>query len=50
MKRFCESARVHAMKINGFKKKKMKLTKEQQESYENARTCYICKENLKINL
>ena len=34
------------MKIINFKKKKkMKLlTKEQQESYENAKICYICKE------
>ena len=33
------------MKIINFKKKKMKLLiKEQQESYENAKTCYICKE------
>ena len=33
------------MKIISFKKKKMKLlTKEQQESYENAKICYICKE------
>ena len=32
------------MKISNFKKKKMKLlTKEQQESYENAKICYICK-------
>ena len=31
---------------------KMKLlTKEQQESYENAQICYICvRENLKINI
>ena len=30
-----------------FKKKKMKLlTKEHQESYENAKTCYICKEKI----
>ena len=29
------------------KRKKMKLlTKEQQESYENAKTCYICKETI----
>ena len=29
-----------------FKKKKMKLlTEEQKESYENAKICYICKEN-----
>ena len=26
------------------------LTKEQKESYENAKICYICKENLKINI
>ena len=45
MKKFCEFLREHAMKIIDFKKKKMKLlTKEQQESYENAKICYICKE------
>ena len=33
------------MKIINFKKKKMKLlTKEQPESYENAKICYICQE------
>ena len=26
------------------------ITKEQQESYENAKICYISKENLKINI
>ena len=32
------------MKIINFKNKKMKLlTKERQESYENAKICYICK-------
>ena len=32
------------MKIIEFKKKKMKLLiKGQQESYENAKICYICK-------
>ena len=37
MKKFCESLIL--------KQKKMKLlTKEQQESYENATTCCICKE------
>ena len=31
MKKFCESLRQHVMKINNFKKKKMKsLTKEQK--------------------
>ena len=45
MKKFCEFLREHAMKIINFKKKKMKLlTKEQQESYENSKICYICKE------
>ena len=34
--------------INSKKKKKMKvLTKEQQESYETAKICYICKKKLK---
>ena len=33
------------MNIINFKKKKIKLlTKKQQESYENAKICYICKE------
>ena len=45
MKIFCELLRKHAMKITNFKKKIMKLlTKEQQESYENAKICYICQE------
>ena len=48
MKKFCEFIREHAMKIISFDKKKMKLlTKEQQESYENAKICYICKEKLR---
>ena len=43
VKRFFESFRWHAMKIINFKKKKMRLlTKEQQQSYENAKICYIC--------
>ena len=38
MKKFCESGREHAMKVINFKKKKLKLlTKEQQESYGNAK-------------
>ena len=46
MKKFCEFFREHATKISNFKKKKMKLlTKEQQESYGNAKICYICKKN-----
>ena len=45
--KFCEFLREHAAKIINFKKKKMKLLrKEQQESYENAKICYICKEKL----
>ena len=44
MKKFCESLREHAIKIIIFFKKKMKLlTKEQQETYQNAKICYICK-------
>ena len=38
IKKFCES----------LKRKKMKLlTKKQQESYENAEICYICKKKIK---
>ena len=45
MKKICDSLREHAMKIINFKKKAIKLlAKEQQESYENARICHICKE------
>ena len=45
MKKFCVSLREHKTKIINFKKKKMKLlTKEIQESYENAKICYICKD------
>ena len=42
IKKFCESLREHAVEI--INSKKMKLSaKEQQESYENAKICYICK-------
>ena len=35
--------KMKIMKIINFKKKKMKLlTKEQQQSYENEKICYIC--------
>ena len=45
MKKFNECLREHTMNIINFKKKKIKLlTKEQQESYKNAKICYICKE------
>ena len=48
MKKFCEYLREHTMKLINLKKKKMKLlTKEQHESYENAKICYICKEKFK---
>ena len=48
MKNFYESLREHAMKIINFKKKKVNLlSKELQESYENAKICYI---NLKMNM
>ena len=42
---FCESLREHAIKKLILKRKEMKLlTPEQQEPYENAKICYICKE------
>ena len=42
MKKFCGSLREYAMKIIIFKKNKVKsLMKEQQESYENAKICYL---------
>ena len=45
MKKFCESLKEYAKKIIKFKKKKMKLLrKEQQESYENAKICFIYRE------
>ena len=48
MKKFCKSLREHALKIINFKKENMDLlTKEQQESYENAKTRYNCKEKFK---
>ena len=43
MKKCCEFLKGHAMKIINFSKIKMKLlAKEHQESYENAKICYIC--------
>ena len=45
MKTFCESFREQTLKIINFKNKKVNLlTKEQQESYENAKIYYICQE------
>ena len=50
VKKFCEFLREQVMKIINFKKKKLKfLTEEQQESYENAKICYICKKQLENN-
>ena len=42
MKNFCEFLREHTMNIINFKQMKL-LTKEQQESYENAKICYVCR-------
>ena len=47
IKRLCESLRQHEMKIISFKKKMKLLTKEQQESYKNAKIYYICKEQFR---
>ena len=45
MKKLCESLRKDTMELINFKKKKMKLlTKEQQDLYENAQICDICKQ------
>ena len=45
MRKFCEFIREYPIKTINFKKKKMKLLiKEQQESFENSKICYICKE------
>ena len=45
MKKFCESLREHVMKIINFLKMSL-FTKDQQESYENAKISHICKEKL----
>ena len=52
MKTFFEYLREHAMKLINLKKEnKMKLlAKEQQESQENAKICYICKEKFEKNI
>ena len=48
MKKCCELLREQAMKMINFKKKKKikLLTKEKQDSYENAKICYTGNENL----
>ena len=43
MKKVSKSLRKHTVKIINFLKMKL-LIKEQQESYENAKICYICNE------
>ena len=45
-KKFCEFLGKHTMKIINFQNKKKMFTKKQQESYENAKICYICTEKL----
>ena len=46
LKKFCEFLREHGMEIINFRKKKKMnlLIKDHQESYKNAKLCYICKE------
>ena len=45
METFCGFLREQARKVINFKDKKIKfLSKEQNELYENAKICYICKE------
>ena len=45
-----ESLREHGMKIINFKKFIKLLTNKQQELYENAKTCYICKVKFEENI
>ena len=50
-KKFCESLREHTMEIINFKKKKkMLLTEEEHESYENVKSIKFAENNLKINM
>ena len=44
VKKFSKPLREQAMKIIDFKKKKMLLTNEKQESYKKVQIYYICKE------
>ena len=47
MKKSCEHLRELAIGTINFEKKKIELLlNEKQESYENAKICYICKEKL----
>ena len=46
MEKCCESLKERGLEITNIKKRKMKLlTKKQQELYENAKICCICKKN-----
>ena len=45
MEKFCEPLRELAMKIINLKKSEIINKRAVQESYENAKICYICKEN-----
>ena len=47
MKWSCEYLREHAKETNSFK---LILTVKQQKPYKNSKVCYICKDNLKINM
>ena len=42
MKKVCESLRLHAKNIIDFEKKMLLLTKEELQSYQDAKACYIC--------
>ena len=45
MKMFCKDLKDQAMKIINHEKKEMKpLTKEEKETHENQKICYICKQ------
>ena len=46
MEKVCKFLREHGMQIISFRKAAVKLlTKEQQESYQNTKICYFCKES-----
>ena len=47
MKTSCKYLREHAKEINSFK---LILTGRQLKPYKNSKFCYICKDNLKINM
>ena len=49
IKTFCESLREHTMKIINLKKKMKLLTKQQQNSWKNAKVWYISQKKKKKN-